>query len=62
MSEETSKPWRVVTEVEGIVLSGHDTEDQALARCAHANREAQNLGIPTRYKVVPRPEPAEPAA
>lgn len=52
---ETYRPWYVVTEQGGSFHSGHDDEQAAQTRAQTANDNAAQMGITTRYKVVPNP-------
>ena len=45
------KPFRVVT-VESTIVDGFDGEAAAQRRADEANKDAEKLGIKTRYKVV----------
>ena len=56
---ETQRRYRVCWRGQwALMLSGHDTREQAQARCDEANTEAINLGISPLYEVVERSDGA----
>jgi hypothetical protein len=50
---EVLRPWRVVN-TNGVMLSGHDNEADAVARCDKANADAEQLNIADRYVIKRR--------
>ncbi len=49
--KEIEMPFYVVNSLTEGFLAGYDTLEYAQARCEQANKQAETLGIQTRYKV-----------
>lgn len=50
-----NRAWHVRTVADNNFLGGFEDEDAANARADQANKDAEQMGIVTRYKVAPRP-------
>lgn len=56
---EPMRPFRVMLKIDNVDTvppyyhSGHYTQDAAQARCDVANKDADKLGIKSRYVVMP---------
>ncbi len=53
--KDIDMPWRVVTIPDNNFHSGHMEKAHADVRAEEANKDAEKLGIKTRYKVIEKP-------